>query len=84
MGGHPGAALRAAWDWPELEFVQINDPAGDAATQAKVGQTLGRYKLLEKIGEGGFGVVYVAEQRQPVKRRVALKIVKVGGHRPKH
>jgi tRNA A-37 threonylcarbamoyl transferase component Bud32 len=43
-----------------------------------LGQTLGRYKLLEKVGEGGFGVVYVAEQREPVKRRVALKIIKLG------
>ena len=43
-----------------------------------VGQMLGRYKLLEKIGEGGFGVVYVAEQKEPVKRRVALKIIKLG------
>jgi serine/threonine protein kinase/WD40 repeat protein len=39
---------------------------------------IGHYKLLEKIGEGGFGVVYVAEQREPVKRRVALKIIKLG------
>src|SRR5262249_39193167 len=43
-----------------------------------LGQTLGRYKLLEKVGEGGFGVVYVAEQKEPVKRRVALKIIKLG------
>ena len=43
-----------------------------------LGQALGRYKLLEKIGEGGFGVVYVAEQKEPVKRRVALKIIKLG------
>ncbi len=42
------------------------------------GSVIGRYKLLEKIGEGGFGVVYVAEQREPVKRRVALKIIKLG------
>src|SRR4051812_13507865 len=40
--------------------------------------TLGRYKLLEKIGEGGFGEVWMAEQREPVKRRVALKIIKLG------
>src|SRR5262245_58267396 len=39
---------------------------------------VGRYKLLEKLGEGGFGVVYVSEQREPVKRRVALKIIKLG------
>src|SRR4051794_21614534 len=43
-----------------------------------VGQTLGRYKLLERIGEGGCGVVYVAEQSQPVRRRVALKVIKLG------
>jgi len=41
-------------------------------------QTLGRYKLLEKIGEGGFGEVWMADQREPVKRRVALKIIKLG------
>ncbi|MBX3735017.1 MAG: serine/threonine protein kinase [Verrucomicrobiae bacterium] len=42
------------------------------------GETLGRYKLLEKLGEGGCGVVYVAEQTEPVRRRVALKIIKRG------
>src|SRR5712675_3244476 len=42
------------------------------------GMMIGRYKLLEKIGEGGFGTVYVAEQREPLKRRVALKIIKLG------
>jgi len=41
-------------------------------------QMLGRYKLLERIGEGGFGEVWMAEQREPVKRRVALKIIKLG------
>lgn len=43
-----------------------------------VGQMLGRYKLLEKVGEGGCGVVYVAEQTEPVRRRVALKVIKLG------
>ena len=42
------------------------------------GTTIGRYKLLQKIGEGGFGVVYMAEQTEPVRRRVALKIIKAG------
>ena len=49
----------------------------DAPDEA-VGQTLGRYKLLERIGEGGCGTVYVAEQTQPVRRRVALKVIKLG------
>jgi eukaryotic-like serine/threonine-protein kinase len=41
-------------------------------------QMIGRYKLLEKIGEGGFGEVWMAEQREPIKRRVAFKIIKPG------
>src|SRR5260370_5407395 len=40
------------------------------------GTMIGPYKLLEQIGEGGMGVVYVAEQQKPVRRRVALKIIK--------
>jgi serine/threonine protein kinase len=43
-----------------------------------IGSRIGRYKLLEKIGEGGCGVVYMAEQEEPVRRRVALKIIKLG------
>ncbi len=44
----------------------------------RTGTMVGRYKLLEKIGEGGFGVVWMAEQEEPVRRRVALKIIKLG------
>ena len=44
----------------------------------KPGDRIGRYKLFEKIGEGGCGVVYVAEQQEPVRRRVALKVIKLG------
>ncbi|MGD8501436.1 MAG: bifunctional serine/threonine-protein kinase/formylglycine-generating enzyme family protein, partial [Phycisphaerales bacterium] len=44
----------------------------------KPGTVIGRYKLLEQIGEGGFGVVYMAEQTKPINRRVALKIIKLG------
>ena len=39
------------------------------------GTVIGRYTLLQMIGEGGFGVVYMAEQKEPVRRRVALKII---------
>jgi len=42
------------------------------------GVRIGRYKLLEKIGEGGMAVVYMAEQKEPIRRRVALKIIKLG------
>ncbi|MES2925003.1 MAG: protein kinase [Verrucomicrobiota bacterium] len=44
----------------------------------QAGEQIGNYKLLEKIGEGGFGVVWVADQERPVRRRVALKIIKLG------
>src|SRR5438045_6234157 len=44
----------------------------------KPGDQIGRYKLLQKLGEGGCGVVYMAEQQEPVKRRVALKVIKLG------
>ena len=74
-------ALLAVHDKPEplppavvatikLNLAEIEDEA--------VGKTIGRYKVLEKVGEGGCGVVYVAEQTQPVRRRVALKVIKLG------
>jgi serine/threonine protein kinase len=44
----------------------------------KEGDRIGRYKLLQQIGEGGCGVVYMAEQEEPVRRRVALKVIKLG------
>jgi serine/threonine protein kinase len=44
----------------------------------KVGNRIGRYKLLQQIGEGGCGVVYMAEQQEPVRRQVALKVIKLG------
>ncbi|HEV3078139.1 MAG TPA: protein kinase, partial [Gemmataceae bacterium] len=42
------------------------------------GTVIGPYKLLQQIGEGGMGVVYMAEQQEPVRRKVALKIIKPG------
>jgi hypothetical protein len=58
-------------------------PAGDAGAAAvrpdeELGRHIGPYKLLQKIGEGGCGAVYLAEQDRPVRRRVALKIIKLG------
>src|SRR5437667_868097 len=44
----------------------------------KPGDCIGRYKLLQQIGEGGCGTVYMAEQIEPVRRRVALKVIKLG------
>src|SRR5438105_4660969 len=43
-----------------------------------LGSTIGPYKLLEQIGEGGMGVVFMAEQERPVQRKVALKVIKPG------
>ena len=61
-------------------------PAADAAPTCPaesppgegLGSLIGRYKLLQRIGEGGCGVVYMAEQEKPVRRRVALKVIKLG------
>jgi len=50
----------------------------DELKDETVGQKIGRYKILERVGEGGCGVVYVAEQTEPVRRRVALKVIKLG------
>jgi serine/threonine protein kinase/tetratricopeptide (TPR) repeat protein len=50
----------------------------DEVTTERVGTVIGPYKLLEQIGEGGFGVVFMAEQTKPVRRKVALKILKAG------
>jgi eukaryotic-like serine/threonine-protein kinase len=59
---------------PPPEFARTaNGPAIEG-----VGTQIGPYKLLEQIGEGGFGIVFMAEQHAPVRRRVALKIIKPG------
>ncbi len=79
------ALLRAAekaGDFLEQPPTGLSADAGSTllATEPseKPGDRIGRYKLLEQIGEGGCGVVYMAEQEEPVRRRVALKIIKLG------
>src|SRR5438552_16947229 len=81
------AALREQID----QLLRANETAGgfladpkrearpdSAAVSFKEGDRIDRYKLLQQIGEGGCGVVYMAEQTDPVQRRVALKIIKLG------
>lgn len=66
----------------EKSFLKSNgeiEPTVDRSPVTEApGQEVGRYKLLQRIGEGGFGVVYMAEQCRPVRRKVALKIIKPG------
>src|SRR4051812_23024342 len=64
---------------PTEELSQSADTA--AGIGSAIGDLVaGKYKLLQIIGEGGMGVVYMAEQRSPIVRRVALKIIKPGLH----
>jgi serine/threonine protein kinase len=56
---------------------QSGERSSDSITE-KPGDRISRYKLLQQIGEGGCGVVYMAEQQEPVRRRVALKVIKLG------
>src|SRR5262249_10511629 len=67
---------------PLLDAPNPGDPnttATHAPASMLVGTVIaGRYKLLEAIGEGGMGTVFVAEQSEPVKRKVALKLIKPG------
>ncbi len=62
-----------------LESSTVDTPAElFSSVRETSGAHIGPYKLLERIGEGGFGVVYMADQVQPIRRRVALKILKPG------
>jgi WD40 repeat protein/serine/threonine protein kinase len=60
-------------DVPAAEPTMVDEPLTECP-----GTIIGPYKLLEQIGEGGFGVVFMAEQQQPVRRKVALKVLKPG------
>jgi serine/threonine protein kinase len=68
---------------PENSFLEHRPPALGATVDElpiaeRPGTVIGPYKLMEQIGEGGMGLVFVAEQQQPVRRKVALKIIKPG------
>jgi non-specific serine/threonine protein kinase/serine/threonine-protein kinase len=78
---HPDLADQIREIFPAM--IVIEHPCLAAAAELtpaaeRIGAVVGRYKLLERIGEGGFGVVYMAEQQQPVRRKVALKVIKPG------
>src|SRR5262245_43982202 len=64
-GTSAGSFLRDAPKRPQLE-------------PARIGERIGRYRVLERLGTGGYGVVYRAEQEEPVRREVALKVIKLG------
>ncbi|MEO7099485.1 MAG: serine/threonine-protein kinase [Luteolibacter sp.] len=70
-------------DFFDIETAPAHESSGidqvdDENVTEGVGARIGRYRLLERLGEGGCGVVYLAEQQEPVKRRVALKIIRLG------
>ena len=77
--------LAAFGEAGELDFLKTGDRSQQAETiladgppHPEPGDRIGRYKLLQRIGEGGCGSVYLAEQEEPVRRRVALKVIKLG------
>ena len=74
------AANEGAGDFPKAEAPHSPEVERELARlkPEESGDRIGPYKLLQQIGEGGFGTVWMAEQEQPVRRRVALKIIKLG------
>ena len=63
---------------PNAPLSPASQQPGGIPSSDAVGTHIGPYKLLQQLGEGGMGTVYVAEQEHPVKRRVALKVIKAG------
>ena len=63
---------------PHLNVAKLMPSTYESTEIESVGSTIGNYHLLQKLGEGGMGAVYMADQKSPVKRRVALKVIKPG------
>ena len=63
---------------PGVSDETVGATIGMVRLTEQLGERIGRYQLLEKIGEGGFGDVWMAEQEEPVRRRAALKIIRLG------
>jgi len=61
-----------------FDELPLTPPSTVIGEAEHVGAMIGPYKLMEQIGEGGFGLVFVAEQQKPVRRRVAIKVIKPG------
>ena len=81
LGNFMGQPIAATEDEPVGEAgpeAQAAPTLPPRPIQERAGTRIGPYKLLQQIGEGGMGVVYMAEQEQPIRRRVALKIIKPG------
>lgn len=67
------------FDFAPFETCDPNDEsAGECEGEEEIGLRIGKYRLLRRLGEGGCGVVYLAEQESPVRRKVALKLIRVG------
>ena len=67
-------------DKPQRKPLPLSGPGKPDLTDPyqEIGTLIGRFKLLSLLGEGGFGIVYLAEQKEPVRRKVALKVIKPG------
>ncbi len=73
---NPGAGIARLV--ADASLRKVPGPDVELKADEELGKQIGHYKLLQKIGEGGCGMVYMAEQEEPVRRRVALKVIKLG------